>query len=84
MTPTVCDPKDPVNCQVQMHWTVKVGEKWQVVIPKEVRDQLNIKPGDTLFVSTKHQKAITMIKQEDLATFIAYLQEELVSLQKKF
>lgn len=31
-------------------WTVKVGEKGQIVIPKEARDVFNIKPGDTLLV----------------------------------
>lgn len=31
-------------------WTVKVGEKGQIVIPKEARDVFNIKPGDTLLI----------------------------------
>jgi AbrB family looped-hinge helix DNA binding protein len=31
-------------------WTAKVGEKGQIVIPKEARDVFEIKPGDTLIV----------------------------------
>ncbi len=31
-------------------WTVKVGEKGQLVIPKEARDVFNINPGDTLII----------------------------------
>ena len=31
-------------------WTVKVGEKGQIVIPKEARDVFGIHPGDTLIV----------------------------------
>ena len=31
-------------------WTVKVGEKGQIVIPKEARDVFGIQPGDTLLV----------------------------------
>lgn len=31
-------------------WTVKVGEKGQIVIPKEARDVFNINPGDTLIL----------------------------------
>lgn len=31
-------------------WTVTVGEKGQIVIPKQARDIFGIKPGDTLIV----------------------------------
>lgn len=31
-------------------WTVRVGEKGQIVIPKEARDLFNIHPGDTIVV----------------------------------
>lgn len=31
-------------------WTVKVGEKGQLVIPKEAREVFNINPGDTLII----------------------------------
>lgn len=31
-------------------WTVKVGEKGQIVIPKEARDVFGIQPGDTLLM----------------------------------
>lgn len=31
-------------------WTVKVGEKGQIVIPKEAREVFDIHPGDTLIV----------------------------------
>jgi AbrB family looped-hinge helix DNA binding protein len=29
-------------------WTLKVGEKGQIVIPKEAREIFEIKPGDTI------------------------------------
>jgi len=31
-------------------WTVTVGEKGQIVIPKQARDVFGIKPGDTLII----------------------------------
>ena len=31
-------------------WTVTVGTKGQIVIPKEARDIFGIKPGDTLLI----------------------------------
>jgi len=78
----VCDPNNPMTCWVQMFGTVKVGEKWQIVIPKEVRDIAEIKPGDVMIVIMKHEKAIGIIKQDDLPALIAYLQEEMASKGK--
>ena len=31
-------------------WTATIGEKGQIVIPKQARDIFNIKPGDTLMI----------------------------------
>lgn len=31
-------------------WTATVGEKGQIVIPKEARDIFNINPGDTIIL----------------------------------
>ena len=43
-------------------WTVKVGERGQIVIPKEARDIFNIKPGDTLIMlGDKQQGTITAV-----------------------
>ena len=42
---------------------VKVGERGQIVIPKEARDLYEIKPGDTLMV-LGDQKGIAMLKTE--------------------
>ena len=31
-------------------WTATVGEKGQIVIPKQAREVFNIKPGDTILL----------------------------------
>ncbi|MBU4440406.1 MAG: AbrB/MazE/SpoVT family DNA-binding domain-containing protein [Acetobacterium sp.] len=41
-------------------WTVKVGEKGQIVIPKEARDIFNIKPGDTLILLGDEEQGIAI------------------------
>lgn len=41
--------------------TVKVGERGQIVIPKEARKVLEIKPGDILIVTGDKRKAIVTI-----------------------
>lgn len=42
---------------------VKVGERGQIVIPKEAREQYEIKPGDNLVV-LGDDKGIAMLKNE--------------------
>lgn len=37
-------------------WTVTVGEKGQIVIPKQARDVFDIKPGDTLVILGDEKK----------------------------
>ncbi len=44
--------------------TVKVGEKGQIVIPKEARDIFNIKPGDSLLLLGDEAQGIAIVKTE--------------------
>jgi AbrB family looped-hinge helix DNA binding protein len=48
---------------------VKVGERGQIVIPKEAREQYGIKPGDSLMV-LGDQKGIAMLKTEVFQSII--------------
>lgn len=41
-------------------WTAKVGEKGQIVIPKEARDIFGIKPGDTLILLGDEERGIAI------------------------
>ena len=50
-------------------WTAKVGEKGQIVIPKEARDVFNIQPGDTLILLGDEAQGIAILKQEMLVKF---------------
>ena len=44
----------------QHAWTVKVGEKGQIVIPKEARDLFGINPGDTLILLGDEKQGIAI------------------------
>lgn len=44
--------------------TVKVGEKGQIVIPKEARKVFNIKTGDILLVLGDESQGIAIVKNE--------------------
>lgn len=51
----------------------KVGEKGQIVIPKEARDTFNIKPGDSIIVLCDKAQGIALVKSdviEDLSSKI--------------
>ncbi|MBE2201644.1 MAG: AbrB/MazE/SpoVT family DNA-binding domain-containing protein [Anaerolinea sp.] len=50
-------------------WTVKVGEKGQIVIPKEAREIFNIQPGNTLIILGDEGQGLAILKQEMLAKF---------------
>ena len=45
-------------------WTVTVGEKGQIVIPKQARDVFNIKPGDTLVVLGDEKRGLAIPPKE--------------------
>ena len=44
--------------------TVKVGEKGQIVIPKEARRIFGIKPGDTLLVLGDEAQGLAVVKAD--------------------
>ncbi|MBO6026767.1 MAG: AbrB/MazE/SpoVT family DNA-binding domain-containing protein [Bacteroidales bacterium] len=48
---------------------VKVGERGQIVIPKDAREKYDIKPGDSLMV-LGDQKGIAMLKTEVFQSII--------------
>ena len=42
----------------------KVGEKGQIVIPKEAREMFGIKPGDSLVILCDKKKGIAILKSD--------------------
>lgn len=47
-------------------WSAKVGEKGQIVIPKEARELFNIKPGDTLLLLGDIKRGIAIVNDEKI------------------
>ncbi len=41
-------------------WTATVGEKGQIVIPKQARELFDIKPGDTLLLLGDEERGIAI------------------------
>ncbi len=49
--------------------SVVVGERGQIVIPIEAREELDIKPGDKMIVLGAQDKGIVLMKAERLKEF---------------
>lgn len=50
-------------------WTVTVGEKGQIVIPKQARDIFGINPGDTLVILGDENRGIAIPPKTALTEF---------------
>lgn len=50
-------------------WTAKVGEKGQIVIPKEAREIFHIQPGDTLLLLGDEAQGIAIVKNDVFIQF---------------
>ncbi len=44
----------------------KVGEKGQIVIPKEARDMFSIKPGDSIIVLCDKTRGMALLKADTI------------------
>ena len=47
--------------------TAKVGDRGQIVIPKEARDLFNIRPGDTLLIMAEEETGLVISRPELLS-----------------
>ena len=47
--------------------TAKVGDRGQIVIPKEARELFNIKPGDTLLILGEEDTGLVVSRPEVLS-----------------
>ena len=50
--------------------SAKVGEKGQIVIPKEMREMFSIKPGDTIILLADEKRGIAIPPKSMFNTFI--------------
>ena len=56
--------------------TVKVGERGQIVIPKEARDKFDIKPGDSLMILGDESKGLKIVKAEIMRDYALKILED--------
>ena len=56
-------------------WTATVGEKGQIVIPKQAREVFHIQPGDTLIILGDESKGLAIPPKNTFARFAAAIFE---------
>ncbi len=57
-------------------WTVTVGEKGQIVIPKQAREVFGIKPGDSLLLLGDADRGLAIPPKATFARWTARIFEE--------
>ena len=50
-------------------WSVTVGEKGQIVLPKQAREVFGIAPGDTLLILGDEDRGLAILPKEKIAAF---------------
>lgn len=61
-------------------WTATVGEKGQIVIPKQARELFDIKPGDTLIILGDEKRGIAIPPK---STFSEYAEKIFGGMEEK-
>lgn len=62
----------------KLYGTATVGTKGQVVIPSDARDDLNIQPGDRLYVvGSVEKKWVGFLKEDQLRELVEQLTENI-------
>lgn len=57
-----------------------VGERGQIVIPSEIREKMDLKKGDKLFVFVRNQNFVGMIKANEISK---HLKDMLTKLENE-
>lgn len=56
----------------KLYGTATVGTKGQIVIPAEAREELNLRPGDKLYIAgSPSKKVLFCLKEEQLEALVA-------------
>lgn len=65
------------DCKIKLCWVVTIWTKWQIVIPKEVRESLQLEAWDTLSVIVTWEKYIWLIRNNDLWDLKEYIDSQI-------
>ncbi|MDA8272130.1 MAG: AbrB/MazE/SpoVT family DNA-binding domain-containing protein [Deltaproteobacteria bacterium] len=61
--------KFTVGKMIKMSELLKIGKKAQIVIPKKIRNQINIKEGDEILIDAIDNSIIITLVPKDISEF---------------
>ncbi len=64
------------KCEMKLYGTTNIWPKWQIVIPKEVRELLWLKSWDSMTVVVKDDRFIWLVRNNDLTELMEYFKME--------
>ena len=75
----MADDRQKLNGPTRVFGTAKVGDRGQIVIPKEARELFGIRPGDTLLILGEEKTGLIVSRPEILST----LADQIINTVKK-
>ncbi len=75
-------PSSPDFFHPKFVGTAVVGERGQIVIPKEVRDEIGLTSGSKLIVLQHPKGGIILLPAEQMRTFLKEATKHLVQIEK--
>ena len=66
----------------QFYGTATVGEKGQIVIPQEARQDLNLEKGDRLLIFGMHDDMLAVVKLSHVEKITSHLSSRLEEIRK--
>jgi len=64
------------KCEMKLYWTTTIWPKWQLVIPKEVRELLWLNTWDSITVVVKDDRFIGLVRNNDLTELMEFVKLE--------
>ncbi len=74
--------KKSPHIPIEFVGTAALGERGQIVIPKEVRDQLDLQPGTKMVIALIEGGKIMMMPVERMRGFMQAMSEHFASVKK--
>lgn len=66
----------------KLYGTATVGTKGQIVIPADAREEMNIQPGDRLYVLSAMQGGVVLLKEDAIEHIVEQMSAQIEGLRE--